>query len=719
MEGYNAKYCSYSFMEEQSQYIVDFQLVQVSETTSSQAMEKMGFLRSLEFLQNEGMNIECIATDRHEDADVAAEREEYREEWARFDEDMAYLAHLERIMDAEDSSEDEVEARRLSACPGHEPVKDGDVDSGYESRDEWDTPEEDVWERRTRLTILRAAISKIHRLQYTLKTPTLHKDYQVKIFTFSDDMEEALSEVSALIEDATVASLVAEGKVAANKIKAGDLGYFKLDIKERRSAIGDVEPGDSYFIIIPIRRQDGKPYPPKTLYNIVAAIMRHFRKESRFEKLKFNWEQPAQKDQQIADIERRLASPMLDTWRADKDPDALKARAKSKSLEKRRPPKTCNNTVGKQHMSMSDMDMTELFRKVLLGGFLHTSEEKLKENKDLEGPKEFFIHVRDKILQLPAHHKNEDLESDAHCSREDGYWTCPTPRRPPFNSIEKPGKTLKQHRAFARHNVERAGLQVPPPVRERPPVAGGDCPTSPTATTEQDLMDISDIIGNLSLETEAAMEREEEPGTPASGDEEPTPPRRGRRNAAQGRRGRRRHTPALSTEEQRERIQRLRERSTERLQNLVHAMTLEELQALVLKVVDKQPAVLLDILDVDVKRGHILLVKILMTNNTSPPHCSPWSGAARPCRPPSQALRTTGQAASQALASTQTPCRQQIPSQDQGCVQAPANHCTEGVFVSKYIGQTTEVTRNKIDKSRGGVMAIDAGYHLAQAETTS
>ncbi|KAI8487170.1 hypothetical protein Bbelb_349680 [Branchiostoma belcheri] len=38
-------------------------------------------------------------------------------------------------------------------------------------------------------------------------------------------------------------------------------------------------------------------------------------------------------------------------------------------------------------------------------------------------------------------------ESDAHCSREDGCWTCPTPRRPPFNSIEKPGKTLKPHRS--------------------------------------------------------------------------------------------------------------------------------------------------------------------------------------------------------------------------------------------------------------------------------
>ncbi|KAI8487309.1 hypothetical protein Bbelb_351070 [Branchiostoma belcheri] len=51
---------------------------------------------------------------KKEDEDAAAEREEYREEWDRFEEDMAYLAHLERIMDAEDSSEDKVEeARRL------------------------------------------------------------------------------------------------------------------------------------------------------------------------------------------------------------------------------------------------------------------------------------------------------------------------------------------------------------------------------------------------------------------------------------------------------------------------------------------------------------------------------------------------------------------------------------------------------------------------------
>ncbi|KAI8493287.1 hypothetical protein Bbelb_292910 [Branchiostoma belcheri] len=83
--GYNAKYCCYTFMEEQRKYIVDFQLVQVSETTSSQAMEKMGFLRSLEFLQNEGMSIECIATDRHVGIRAALKQRQYRDIDHQFD----------------------------------------------------------------------------------------------------------------------------------------------------------------------------------------------------------------------------------------------------------------------------------------------------------------------------------------------------------------------------------------------------------------------------------------------------------------------------------------------------------------------------------------------------------------------------------------------------------------------------------------------------------
>ncbi|KAI8490553.1 hypothetical protein Bbelb_318210 [Branchiostoma belcheri] len=60
-----------------------------------------------------------VSINNTEDEDAAAEREEYGEEWAMFEEDMAYLAHLERIMDAEDSSEDEVEeARRLFSSHG-------------------------------------------------------------------------------------------------------------------------------------------------------------------------------------------------------------------------------------------------------------------------------------------------------------------------------------------------------------------------------------------------------------------------------------------------------------------------------------------------------------------------------------------------------------------------------------------------------------------------
>ncbi|KAI8482598.1 hypothetical protein Bbelb_396650 [Branchiostoma belcheri] len=148
-------------------------------------------------------------------------------------------------------------------------------------------------------------------------------------------------------------------------------------------------------------------------------------------------------------------------------------------------------------------------------------------------------------------------------------------------------------RAFARHNVERAGLQVPPPVREMPP----------TSPTDMDTSALSDDFGDMALEIDdvMAMEPEEEPGTPAPG-EEITPPRRGRRNAAPGRRGRRRHTPALSTNQQVATIQQLRERRRTRLQDKVHAMTLEELRALVLKMVDKRPAVVLDIIDVDMQR---------------------------------------------------------------------------------------------------------------------
>ncbi|KAI8517516.1 hypothetical protein Bbelb_035330 [Branchiostoma belcheri] len=62
-------------------------------------------------------------------------------------------------------------------------------------------------------------------------SPAPFTDYQVTMFTFSDNMEEALSEVSALMEDATVASLVAEDKVAANKKQRSASGTDRRQVQ--------------------------------------------------------------------------------------------------------------------------------------------------------------------------------------------------------------------------------------------------------------------------------------------------------------------------------------------------------------------------------------------------------------------------------------------------------------------------------------------------------
>ncbi|XP_019624889.1 PREDICTED: uncharacterized protein LOC109470393 [Branchiostoma belcheri] len=42
-----------------------------------------------------------------------------------------------------------------------------------------------------------------------------------------------------------------------------------------------------------------------------------------------------------------------------------------------------------------------------------------------------------------------------------------------------------------------------------------------------------------------------------------------------------------------------------------------------------------------------------------------------------------------------------------------------GDLVSKYIGQTTEMTRRKINQSKGGVMLVDEAYRLAQTDSSS
>jgi len=63
--GHNAKYGTYTMMEESSGKVVSFNIVQVTEVTSSNAMEKEGFERCIDHIQNQGLTIHRIATDRH------------------------------------------------------------------------------------------------------------------------------------------------------------------------------------------------------------------------------------------------------------------------------------------------------------------------------------------------------------------------------------------------------------------------------------------------------------------------------------------------------------------------------------------------------------------------------------------------------------------------------------------------------------------------------
>ena len=63
--GYNAKYCTYSFMDPQTDKIIDFALIHVGQCTNSSTMEKFGFIQLLDGIEKEGINIGTISTDRH------------------------------------------------------------------------------------------------------------------------------------------------------------------------------------------------------------------------------------------------------------------------------------------------------------------------------------------------------------------------------------------------------------------------------------------------------------------------------------------------------------------------------------------------------------------------------------------------------------------------------------------------------------------------------
>ncbi len=63
--GHSAKYGTYTVMDESTKKVVEFNVVQVTEATSSNAMEYEGCKRTLNSLKKKKVPIRCLTTDRH------------------------------------------------------------------------------------------------------------------------------------------------------------------------------------------------------------------------------------------------------------------------------------------------------------------------------------------------------------------------------------------------------------------------------------------------------------------------------------------------------------------------------------------------------------------------------------------------------------------------------------------------------------------------------
>ena len=63
--GYTAKFGTYTLLDTDSDKIIDFQIVQKSEVTSSCCMEKEGLARCLKKTEDNGLKVNQLATDRH------------------------------------------------------------------------------------------------------------------------------------------------------------------------------------------------------------------------------------------------------------------------------------------------------------------------------------------------------------------------------------------------------------------------------------------------------------------------------------------------------------------------------------------------------------------------------------------------------------------------------------------------------------------------------
>ncbi|KTF72727.1 hypothetical protein cypCar_00049295 [Cyprinus carpio] len=63
--GHSCKYTTYSFMDDSTNQIVVFDLIQVTQAKNSVAMEPIGFKKGLDKLLDEGINVKVVTTDRH------------------------------------------------------------------------------------------------------------------------------------------------------------------------------------------------------------------------------------------------------------------------------------------------------------------------------------------------------------------------------------------------------------------------------------------------------------------------------------------------------------------------------------------------------------------------------------------------------------------------------------------------------------------------------
>uniref|UniRef100_A0A8C6TKS8 Transposase n=1 Tax=Neogobius melanostomus TaxID=47308 RepID=A0A8C6TKS8_9GOBI len=63
--GHSAKYCTYTFLDAQSNKVVDFKVVSVTQVSNSNAMELHGFKEALKTIEEDGVQVSTISTDRH------------------------------------------------------------------------------------------------------------------------------------------------------------------------------------------------------------------------------------------------------------------------------------------------------------------------------------------------------------------------------------------------------------------------------------------------------------------------------------------------------------------------------------------------------------------------------------------------------------------------------------------------------------------------------